>query len=363
MAEHESRLDDLATELWELRAEVASRRPVEQIVKYLLYFWLTLSILLGFFGWKQLSALDEQVKRAVASQFPEDSENYKNYKNLLAETEQLYESFETLTSAYRERVEDLKYADVVASDFDIEGQIMNVVFESEDPSNILDSAWRTRAITVLNKFSEALENKGFPATFVFNAAQVCRQLRQFQLAEEMTNAAFEKDPSAPIQALKLASEVANKTGPERDLAYSALVDMVAHLDYQSSPQIVLAEAWNAAEGIRSYEPLVKAIEELAASTKKERVPSYAYLIQAQAMLRIGYPGVREDALPVIEKGYAVYQQESSLSQWNESFATEYARVLAVATEQRELSEVEGPDVEQQLDFLRELLGTEVGDRD
>lgn len=328
-------LAQVRTELIEIKATQSSRVAIEDLVKYLLYFWLSLSVVLGLIGWKQISDLDSSISNAVTKQFPKDSENYKQYETLISNTKDLYRQFEDLTKDYKERVDDLKMAELASIDFDLEGQVINIVIGSNTPSNIFNKEWRTRAISVLSMLRDALATRTFPAVFIFNAAQVCRQLSQFQLSEELTAAAFARDASPPIRALKLASEVANKTGPDQEKAYNELMGMVKELDVEDSPQIVLAEAWNAAESSRNYGPLLEAIDHFVKSGNSLGVPSYTHLLKAQVLLRRSNPGDKTLAKEALDEGRSLFLSESPQSQWNESFSQEYAKLVKSAVEDRE----------------------------
>ncbi len=364
----ETLVRQLQEQQWEMRNQLSGLKPIDQIVKYLLYFWLTVSILLGLFGWRQLSNFNRQIDIAVANQFPEHSDEYKNYDALLTKTNILYADFEKLTAEYKERVEDLKLANIVASDFDIEGQINKLFVESNDPMRLYNNEWRTKAIVVLGKFKLAIENKTFPADFIFNAAQLCRQLQQFELAEELTNNAYARDPSPPNTALKLASLAGNKTGKEGEDSYKTLMNMVENLDFESSPEIVLSEAWNAAETTRRYQPLIDSIEKLVANADSANLsaPSYAYTIQAQAILRKSEPGSVERASAVLEKGYGVFKQESPLSQWEQPFRRDYVELINMLAQPREIDvaadEFGSEDMSELFKILEqlELRGDELG---
>lgn len=318
-------------ELADVQAQSAARRPVEEIVKYLLYFWLSLSVLLGVFGWKQISDLNTTISNEVSKQLPRDSEQYRKYDELISDTKKLVADFDSLTKQYRERVEDLKYADIVASDFDLEGQLHRIVVEANDPRKVADDKWRTKAITVLGKLKATLATRYFPADFIFNAAQVCRQLQQFQLAEDLTAAAFLKDATPPIRALKLASLASNKAGPERASAFSELMNMVEALNPEHSPQIVLAEAWNAAESTRNYGPLLLAIDKYLARSDTRQPPSYTFIIKAQAHLRRSQAGDAAAAKSALQRGRELFAQETPMSQWSEEFAAKHSELLAAAT--------------------------------
>lgn len=352
-----SDVEALRAELIEVKAAQASRAPLEDLVKYLLYFWLSLSVVLGFVGWKQISDMDASISNEVSRQFPRDGEKYLEYQKLIEDTKTLYRDFEVLTKQYKERVDDLKLAEVAASDFDLEGQVEIILRESNVPSKVSNKEWRAKAITVLSKLKDFLASKPVPADFIFNAAQVCRQLNQFQLAEELTTAAYLKDPVPAIKALKLSSEVANKTGDDRARAFTDLMVMVEDLGYESSPHIVLAEAWNAAERSRNYGPLLDALDKHVVKYKKSGVPSYVFAIKAQALLRRSRPGDLELAKIALRQGYETYISESPQSQWNDSFVREYTELSRKTSEDREkeLLSVSNGERESEIETLMNII--------
>ena len=327
MTDTDNRLDKVEQDIGTLKESLASQKPVSEIVRYLLVFWLTISVLLGAFGWRQISDFDEQIRQAVVELFPRDSENYSRYEQLIADTNDLRENFEALTRLYTERLDDLeRYADVSGDDFDLEGELERLVEEGTDDANISDTEWRTQAILSIRAFASVLEREeqAAPGDFVFNVAQLCRKLRQFELVETMANAAYVRDASPAVRALLLASQISSSgAGPEEDEAYEELIDMVRTLDYEANPQIVLAEAWNAAEDTRRYQVLIDALGELISGSERGEVPSIAYATRSRAMLRRGNPSIKEEALEVLNEGFSVYKDESPFSQWADEFLEHY----------------------------------------
>ena len=334
------RIDEIESQIAELRVGMAASKPVGEIVKYLLLFWLTLSVALGIFGWAQLSDIDDEIATTVSEQitlqFPEDSQQYREYQRLLTDTEMLYGNFVELTKEYKERVEDLHFAEVIASEFDIIGQVDEIIDEISVTRNRVDSYWRTKAITVLKRFEETISDTSYPADVVFNVAQVARELKQFQIAADLTHAAYEKDGSPAFLALKLSSEVANSTGDERASSYAKLIDMVRNLDPESNPHIVVSEAWNASETTRNYGPLITAIDELIDRAGERYVPSYVYAVKAGALLRRSWTGDKDLARRALENGYELFKMESSWSLWNKSFVDDYLLLSVVIDDSREI---------------------------
>jgi hypothetical protein len=321
-ANSSEQVDKLREQLTTLEAKVAEVKPVQDIVRMLLYFWAAVSIVLGLFGWKQFSDIEAMVSKQVQLVLPSDKAKYAEYEKLINETKRLYTDFESLTATYKERVKDLEYAATVSKDFDIEGQVLQVIQDSDTDGKTQDPAWRTKAIFVISTFRDNIKTKGFSADLIFNVAQVCRQLRQYQLARELTAAAHATDPSPPIRAMYLASKVANTTGRERTDAFTDLMSMVVELP-SNSPQIVLSEAWNAAEDQRLYDRFQQALAELMARRGEKKdplnyVPSYAYLIKAQTHLRQGEPGSRDAARRLLQDAAMRLAKESPEAQWYEA---------------------------------------------
>ena len=228
-----------------------------------------------------------------------------------------------------------------------------MVFESDIPGNTLDNRWRIKAITTLNQLKEATKEKNFPAEFIFNAAQVARQLQQFQLAADMTQAAFDKNPSPPIRALKLSSQVSNSSGSEQIDALNEIAQMVRELDIEKAPHIVIAEAWNASENSRNYGPLLWSLNDLIENQSDKYVPSYAYAIKAQILLRRSTDGDRENAELALSKGYDLYQKESPHAQWNDAFKREYASLTQALNQERSI-DVQSGDEELNMEQLESM---------
>lgn len=350
------RIESLTESVGDLRTELAAQRPVAELIRYLVYFWAAISLVLGFLGWTQLSDLDNVVEQKVKLQFPKSSAQYTDYEKLISETSALYSRFEDLTAQYKERVDDLKRAEQMTALFDIEGQVMALLLDAERRQNaqkheqtdggdapsetLLDPSWRRKAILIVTAFQKSLGEKNYPADFIFNVAQLCRMLQQFELAEKLTKAAHSQDSSPPIRAMYLASRVQTSTGEEREQAFTDLLEMVTDLS-DDSPHIVLAEAWNASESQRRYTELVTALDKLIQDRSAENaprpVPSYAYVIKAQAVLRRSYPGCIGEAEACLESVDRLLRQESTMSQWADSAMREGVEVRTTLITSRELS--------------------------
>ena len=342
-ADIEKKLTEINEKILDLKLNAAASKPVGDIVKYLIYFWFSMSVILGILGWSKLSDLDEIVNRevnnAVSSVFVEDAEQFRKYKQLIEDTKILHKNYSDLTQEYKTRVDDLKHTGITGiakPHFDIVGQMDVLIREIRTNDVFNDDEWRRKAILTLQRLTDAITEGSFaaPADSIFNAVQIANQLKQFQLAADMTQIAFDKDPSPPYRSLKLSSQVKNSIGDKRELALSELFEMVRDLDIENSPQIVLSEAWNASEHTRRYGPLLSAIEALIGNKNKEHIPSYVYVTKANLLLRRSWPGDVESARQALGKGHMIFQLESSLSQWAQEFVQEYSRLTYVLDDER-----------------------------
>lgn len=318
--------------------ELAKHQPVADLIKYLLMFWAAISAILGLFGWSKFSDLDALVQEQVRLQLPKEQQEFADFKNAALEARKLSENYKILAGEYEQSVAAIKFSEKIGPAFDIEGEISRLMLEStsrneelneetgDTPNDykntILEPEWRKQAISTLQVFKERLATKSYPADFIFNVTQICRRLKQFQLAEELTTAAFQKDPTPPITALYYSSLVSNALGEEREAAFKKLMKMVASLP-ENSPHIVLAEAWNAAENERRYSDLIGAIDSRIEAGGS--LPSYLYVIKAQSLLRQSHVDSVKDAQIAQDAAISLLQEESALSQWFESSLREYQK--------------------------------------
>lgn len=334
-----SEISKLDSRVDKLSEDVAAQRTIGELIKYLVYFWAAISAALGLFGWSKFSDIDKSIEQQVQLQLPRDKQEFAKFREMVAEAETLNKNYEKLAKDYEQSVEALKLSKTVGVDFDIEGRISVLIKEStkrkidsaksneeQIGSDLFDSKWRKDAIATVTIFKDSLTKKSYPADFIFNVTQICRRLDQFQLAEQLTKAAYDKDASPPIRSLYLSSQVQNSTGKQREDAFGKLMDMVANLE-DHSPEIVVAEAWNAAEDQRRYDVLIDSIDKLYARNKTP--PSYVFVIKAQAILRQSKPGATQRAEQSISIASALLRNETALSSWFESTLREYTKLIQV----------------------------------
>ncbi|WP_062810572.1 M48 family metallopeptidase [Alcanivorax sp. NBRC 102028] len=346
--------EELDSRLRVIELEHSERKPIENLIKIFIYFLIAISVVLGVFGIKQFSDMEEIVSRQVKSEFPRDSQKYKEYEELLNATAKLEAEFSDIHGKYQLALENYEHLDKVSSDFDIEGKVERLIRESTERAEreiengvlegtLFEQKWRLAAISTLEVLAEAQKNRNFDSDFIFNAAQTCGRLKHAELGFKLMKAAYEKNPEdSPIKAAMLASEIALGDAEKSEEAFQNLLKMVENLD-PNSPHIVLSEAWNGAEELRRHADLIAALNSLLSSERKVK-PSYAEALLARAYLRASRPGDFELAKEALSNAKQRLLQESVLAVWNSSTLREIKRNELAIT---------------QTDLLRNVIGDEI----
>lgn len=341
----EETIEKLNQRIREIERETAERKPVSELIKLLIYFLFAISIVLGLFGLKQFSDLDELVSEQVKLQLPRDKQQFHDYEKLIDKTIELDKNYNELFGKYKEALNNFSSIDKVSDSFDIEGKVERLIHESTErykksfeggyEGTILEEEWRAKAISILTVLSEAQKNQDFESDLIFNAAQAAGRLKLSSLQLSLMKVAHQKRPNdAPIKAGYLSSVVDAGLEDEVEDAYAGLLDMVRHLSI-NSPHIVLAEAWNASEDRRDYGALVDAISDLVEKENAQVKPSYAYALMANALLRSSRPGDLARAKNALEKAKKTFLSETTHSVW----ATSTLEQVASAQQQIELTEL------------------------
>lgn len=313
---------ELKSQIHEIEVQLSGRKPVEELVKIFIYFLIAISVVVGLFGIKQFSDIQELIAAEVKLQLPRDQQRYLEYSALVEETEQTSREFDSLFGKYEVALRNFANLDKVTDDFDIEGKIERLKDESTERTvrndgSILDEEWRLDAISSLRVLALVQSKRQFDSDFIFNAAQAASRLHQEELAFELMKNAYEKRPiDEPIKAGMLSAQVDIGTEAEAETAFKGLMSMIPNLS-PNSPHIVLAEAFNAAEDTRRYVEFIDAIDLLIARPSAF-VPSYVYFKKAQAYLRASRKGDVELAAESLKIGRAVLADESVLSVWYKS---------------------------------------------
>lgn len=356
----EDEVESLRTRLRELEVETAGRRPIESIVKLFIYFLVALSVVVGVFGIKQLSDLDAVVARQVKQEFPRASAEYREYGELIEKTEDLEKKFAELFGKYQSALGNYEHLGKVTADFDLEGRLELLAEQGaarqdrepdgeDDTGTLYEEKWRLGAISTLEVLQQQLKERQFDADVVFNAAQLCDRLKHVDLGSRLVETAYKLNPSdEPIKAAMLSTRVQLADEESAGQAFSELMAMVSKIS-RNSPHIVLSEAWNAANNLRRYEPLIEKLNELTSSAGASRFrPSFAYALLARAYLSASRPGDLGRAEDALSGAKQKLLEESVLANWHDATVEQVrgveAAIVATAFVHSQLVE-SGPGVE------------------
>ena len=322
-----------------LEDEIAERRPVAELIKLLIYFIIGIAAILAFFGLQKFSDIQNIIKEEVGKQYSKDQQKYINYEALISKTKTLSTDFEELYGKYRVALNNFSNLGKVTEDFDIEGKVGQVISEStqrqqQDQKNeksklMYEEPWRSNAISLLELLASIQEKRNFDSDFIFNASQCADRLKLNDLALRLISAANKRRPNdAPIKAGMLSAAVNIGNEAEIEKAYSELLNMVKNLT-TNSPHIVLSEAWNATEDQRRYSELTETIDGLANNANVKLIPSYAYAIQAEAILRASGENAIELANQANKKAKKALSEETSHSSWAQSSLRQIMKVDSI----------------------------------
>lgn len=194
----------------------------------------------------------------------------------------------------------------------------------------LEPKWRATVKTMLTRLAETPPNGSVDPNTYFNAATLASSLDFDSLAFTLVRHAATADPCLSHVMRKLRMIHATG-GSEAEAAYEKMLAHVEDLTLEN-PHIVLSEAWNAAERSRTHGRLVGAIDRrIAKGDTPHHIPSYAFVIKAQAMLRQGDPAGSKVAIEVLAEAERRLREESPQATWYESSlrgGREVAKVLA-----------------------------------
>ena len=180
-------------------------------------------------------------------------------------------------------------------------------------------------LRISNHLRSAEEDPDFALQFtpddIFNAAQIARGLQRPDLENELVNAAYVLDSSSQsTRALFLQLQARYGPIEERNMRYSELTELLNNLT-MDSPHIVIAEAWNAAEGMRRYTELISALDQRISAVKENPsflLPSHAFAIKGIAHQRRGLPGELQIALESYIQAIDRLAMEGTHTQWAEA---------------------------------------------
>lgn len=376
--------EDLAIQVAKLTARIEARTNIEDVAKFILYFWAALTAALAFFGYRQMADIEkvmgDKVKATVDAYVAQQSGSARLVDGLLADTKRLDEAFREQNALFLERVDAVDKADLVRSDFDIEGQVQALnrealIRENHNPEpsldgldfegTLLEPQWRARAINTLKVFNASIASHKVDPAQVFDAAQLARRIDAHEVAVELASQAERLQPYPEYKALGHVTRITQSANPgDVEKEFAALLRMVHELTDVDSPEIILSEAWNAADRLRRHRALIDAISALearartgaptASTTDPAPIFSYAYVIKAQALLRESRAGCVEEASKAIAAAEERLQAESTLSPWYASTIREGAEVKRAIKDSGSLKIASAPEAADQAALLEAL---------
>ena len=113
-------IEVLNKRLDQIAIEHASRQPIEDMIRLLLYVIFGISIFLGAFGITQFSVLDNMLEEKIALQFAQDDARVLAYKNSVNELRIAHAEYSELISEYAEAIKNLSYLREVDGTLDLE---------------------------------------------------------------------------------------------------------------------------------------------------------------------------------------------------------------------------------------------------
>lgn len=273
--------------------------------------------------------LDTTIDDKIALFFDRNEAKSKIYKQNIDEMRRLIDVLAQAEDRWAEIKPALEGLEGYDPDADLKGDFLEII--AADQQTGLDTKEPTRAelvgivLRISKHLRNAEENPEFALQFtpddIFNAAQIARGLKRADLEKALVNAAYELDSSSPsVRALFLQLQARYGPIEDREVRYAELLGLLNELT-MDSPHIVIAEAWNAAEGMRRYSELIYALDQRISAANAEPstlLPSHAFAIKGNAHQRRGLPNELQIALDTYVKAINKLALEGTHTQWAEA---------------------------------------------
>ncbi|MEL6467522.1 MAG: hypothetical protein AAFQ58_21365 [Pseudomonadota bacterium] len=318
MEKVEQELKQLNSDLNGLTNRVAELAPVNELIKYLLFFWAAISAVLGLFGWQKISDIDEDVREKVRQEvvlfLPESERDFEQFSENVAASKSLKDDWEGLISTFRSSAKYQEFIQAANADFDLPGRLNRLLLRS-DVDIATDEDFRTEAIATLELIKQKAATGEFPSDFLFNAIQFARRIENYRLATEIAEQAISLDPKPITEAISQSLITASSSGAAADQAFARLMEIVNQEVLSPEAHLILAEAWNAAERLRRHEELIRELDRTFTATLADgqSVPAYYYAIAATLTLRIGGQNSKERAEDFIDAGLRELEGQTRLA--------------------------------------------------
>ncbi len=200
-------------------------------------------------------------------------------------------------------------------------------------------AYRAVAGEKLKKALKGVDAGVLATDDLYNAAAIAGRLKFSWLATAYQVAAFKQDskPIYEVRALRHTVEsgqfqqlsdteaykAAGRIVSSADEAYRRMLELVYTAEAPNC-ELIYSEAWNIAEHLRKYRPLITAFEELAT---KGYLTSYAHVIAAQLYAREGAVGWRTYMEQQTELAKEKLSAESPMATWYNSSQRELKQLV------------------------------------
>ncbi|NDW02775.1 hypothetical protein [Salipiger sp. PrR002] len=342
--------------------EIAARRGYERTVGLVLTVSAALAIGIGvlfaFLGLDELDKIESKVAQfdtnadAIEARLDEEITTFKAELDVTIDDKiaLFFNRNEAKSNKYKQNVDDMRrLIDVLAQaegrwaeikpaleglenydpDADLKGDFLAIIEADQQTELDISDSTRAEQVGIVLRVSSHLRNAEDDPDFtlqftpddIFNAAQIARGLQRPDLENELVNAAYNLDRS-DLSVLALFLQLQARYGPieERNMRYSELIGLLNELT-MDSPHIVIAEAWNAAEGMRRYTEFISALDQRISSAKEDSsllLPSHAFAIKGNAHQRRGLPGELQVALESYIQAIDRLAMEGTHTQWAEA---------------------------------------------
>ncbi len=338
----ENKTSELEARLRAVELENAERRPVADLLKYSGLLLALLLFVAGFFGYNRIQDIEEQIKSDLSDKtrdlvetevrelLDDKEDRYERFISYLSSLEAREAQIETLFQKYASRIEELEKFQIKLVGADVEGEIERMIYEirhrlsvpidmtKPDPfvGTYLDEIWR---LGLLTRMKEIARQKGIIAKLPSDKAHNLLQSLRSIGADRIIGEIFEKIPlenSRPsLLALRLSHTIRMEYGEKREEAFVKLMELVRNVDVVN-PEIIIAEAWNAAEEAGRHASLISSLLDADRRLSEEDARiSYVVAIAAQAHLRRGLNGDVERSTALIREAEAIAEKEPSYNRW------------------------------------------------
>ncbi|MBO9399010.1 hypothetical protein J7400_20225 [Shimia sp. R9_2] len=364
--EQKFKISEIEADLKELQIEAASRRPLEEMVKYGAAAFFAIGAALSFFGYSSIkdietrlsTSMDQKLKQHILDETLVTSQELASFYEFVRQSEENIAEYNALLEGYKERMGDIDNVLQVSELEDIEGEVKRIsqeiqlrdqFFQLHEASafnkltanslhadevfagSLLDKNWRIGVVSRVRDFARSPDKIAEVSPDVwFNFIQDMRSVHMQAPLLELA-AALPNDPARPdVIAVKHSIRIVSETDEAREATYQNLLNLVVDVDARS-PHIVLAEAWNATETYRRYSDFIEALHLAASKRETEEEPpiSYIHVLLSESYMRRGFAGDIQLATQELQTAQKILAAESPMNQWYSSSSSKLASLITL----------------------------------